>query len=334
MRPGDGDAGAGAGRGWGKESYAVTATRGSTLEESAGSRPLLAAPPGSRPPQYMMTSQQVGPVTHGRQSEIPPGWIGASQGFAWGAHSPVPPVTSFANDQVWGSPVVGVGGGGTVGNASPVSRPRLLSRQTSSQGNDNSPTATPSPETGVVNGTIPVKFIPRGAVGGGRCDGDGGRGGDGSGGAATTSEQGGVEERRLSRTASSMNDSFFINLADKRHTWAFGAIAELIHNSSDAEATEVRVSLEDLGPKDDTNFVVVDNGHGMTHPEMAQLFTVGKDYGHGSTAQEGEHIGCNGVGFKQGVLRLGNTAVVVSVRGERGHASLIAAIFGLAAVGA
>ena len=32
-----------------------------------------------------------------------------------------------------------------------------------------------------------------------------------------------------------MNDSFFINLADKRHTWAFGAITELIYNSSDAE---------------------------------------------------------------------------------------------------
>lgn len=112
-----------------------------------------------------------------------------------------------------------------------------------------------------------------------------------------------------------MNDSFFINLADKRHTWAFGAIAELIHNSSDAGATEVRVSLENLGPENDPNFVVVDNGRGMTHPEMAQLFTVGKDYVHGPTAAAGERIGCNGVGFKQGVLRLGDTAVVVSVRG-------------------
>lgn len=116
-----------------------------------------------------------------------------------------------------------------------------------------------------------------------------------------------------------MNDSVFINLADKRHTWAFGAIAELIHNSSDAEATEVRVSLEHLGPDNDTSFAVIDNGHGMTHQEMGQLFTVGKDYGHDSNAPADERIGCNGMGFKQGVLRLENTAVVVSVRGESGH---------------
>lgn len=102
-------------------------------------------------------------------------------------------------------------------------------------------------------------------------------------------------------------------MRDKTHTWPFSAAAELIHNSSDAEATEVRVSLDKLGPDEDLNFVVFDNGCGMTHREMVQLFTLGKDYGYSS---QSERIGCNGVGFKQGVLRLGDTAVVLSVRGE------------------
>lgn len=109
------------------------------------------------------------------------------------------------------------------------------------------------------------------------------------------------------------SDALFLNMRDKTHTWPFGAAAELIHNSSDARATEVRVSIDNLGPDEDKNFVVVDNGSGMTHQEMLQLFTLGKDYGH---SRKGERIGCNGVGFKQGVLRLGDTAVVVSIRGE------------------
>lgn len=109
------------------------------------------------------------------------------------------------------------------------------------------------------------------------------------------------------------SDALFLNLRDKTHTWPFGAAAELIHDSSDANATEVRVSLEKLGPNEEMNFVVIDNGCGMTHQEVLQLFTIGKDYGHSTNS---ERIGCNGVGFQQGVLRLGDTALVISVHGE------------------
>lgn len=113
--------------------------------------------------------------------------------------------------------------------------------------------------------------------------------------------------------------SLLLNLADKTHTWAFGAVAELIHNGSDADAKDVRVSLDDLGPERDTNFVVIDNGTGMNHSEMAQLFTIGGNHSSSSTASHGERIGCNGLGFQQGVLRLGNTVTVISVRGEQGR---------------
>ena len=214
---------------------------------------------------------------------------GVGKGSARGDNNP--PAPAFAPISRGGGAV----GGGTRG-----------------QDGDNPATAfvTPSSRVGEDKGGASKKLTAGGAV----------DGGDRGGGSAVNGERR-VLERRLSRSASFVNDSYYIILADKRHTWAFGAIAELIHNSSDARATEVRISLENLGPEDDTNFVVVDNGHGMTHEDMAQLFTIGKDYGNGPTAPAGERIGCNGVGFKQGVLRLGDTAVVVSVRGEWGHES-------------
>lgn len=127
----------------------------------------------------------------------------------------------------------------------------------------------------------------------------------------------GVGKRVDGRGGPPASDDLFLNYADKTHTWAFGAVAELIHNSADAKATEVRVSLDTLGPNQDANFVVVDNGHGMTHQEMLVLFTLGKAYGYNSAAVTGERIGCNGLGFKQGVLRLGDTAAVITVRGEQ-----------------
>ncbi|CAM9500903.1 unnamed protein product, partial [Hapterophycus canaliculatus] len=102
------------------------------------------------------------------------------------------------------------------------------------------------------------------------------------------------------------SDGLYVTYADKTHSWVFGAIAELIHNSYDAGATEVRVSIDHLGPEKTTNFVVVDNGSGMTHREVTQLFQLGKE------SEYDRRIGCNGVGFKQGVLRLGDNAVVIT----------------------
>lgn len=116
-----------------------------------------------------------------------------------------------------------------------------------------------------------------------------------------------------------MDDSTYRRLRDECHLWPFSAVAELVHNSSDAGATEVRLSIERFGPNKDRNFVVIDDGSGMTNREMGQLFKYGKDYGDLSYSQE--RCGRNGVGFKQGVLRLGETAVVISVsKGE--HSSV------------
>lgn len=308
-----GDDIAGVSRGRGTGSYAAIESGGSRVGGGARSHEPTADPSLFRPPPHMVKTSK--------------GWVGTGLRNSWGVHPPLPTGSaSQANVQVGGSSGAVVGGGVTVGGTSPGKERRLVSLGGKGggggggQGNENPPipSDTPGCLARVEYGNVPEKLTPWGAVGGVGYSGGSGCGGDGGGGGAAIIEQGGVE-RRLSRSTSSMDDSFYVNLADKRHTWAFGAIAELVHNSSDAEATEVRVSLECLGPKDDTTFVVIDNGHGMTHPEMEQLFTIGKDYGHGSTAPAGERIGCNGVGFKQGVLRLGDTAVVVSVRGERAY---------------
>ncbi len=312
-------------------------------DECAAYGQLAITTPESTLPQHMvMARHPVGPVdplTHGQFEGFSPGWIGTGHGFglgAWGTppSPPMPLTTPQANGQLVGGAIAGVTGSRTVA-ITPQGR-RLSS---SSLGGIVDGSATPPAPTGLPTFRISVgsesssREVASGStVGSGGCNGPWRTGGgivcapvtpEGSvtsmvraTSAAAHYDHTGVQQLRLRRTPS-VNDSTFINLADKTHNWAFGAAAELLHNSSDAEATEVRVSLEDLGPQRETNFVVIDNGRGMTHSEMAQMFALGKDYGYGSTAPADERIGCNGFGFKQGVLRLGDTAVVVSVRGER-----------------
>lgn len=125
-----------------------------------------------------------------------------------------------------------------------------------------------------------------------------------------------ADEQPAAAAGSFMDDSTYRRLRDETHMWPFSAAAELAHNSSDAGASETRFSIERFSPDDERNFVVIDDGSGMTHKEMGQLFMYGKDYGDLSYSKE--RCGRNGVGFKQGVLRLGETAVVISVsKGER-----------------
>ncbi|CAM0953977.1 unnamed protein product [Alopecurus aequalis] len=78
--------------------------------------------------------------------------------------------------------------------------------------------------------------------------------------------------------------------------WIFGAIAELIDNSRDADG-EVPV------------LCVVDNGHGMTYEQMMRMVLFGHD-------QPNEHcqdqIGRFGIGFKTGAMKLGKDALVLT----------------------
>ena len=317
-------------------------------EENAAYGQLATTSFGFRPPQHVVITRQpaapVDPLTHRQHEGTSPGWIGNVQDFrlgAWGALPQIPHNVPQADGRVGGG-VAGAAGSRAVertppGRGLPITALGGRSAGGSNgEGSDAPPTPRDKPASRTSEGMDSVsKLTPESKFFGGEFNGTSRPIGGRIAAGASTSERRvtpivqaaelttnvppGLEQVQLRRMPS-VNDSTFINLADKTHDWPFGAIAELIHNSSDAEATEVRVSLEDLGPDKDTNFVVIDNGRGMTHPEMAQMFALGKDYGYGSNAPADERIGCNGFGFKQGVLRLGDTAVVISVRGKWGCA--------------
>jgi len=303
------------------------------------------------PPQPMVMArfpaEPVAPLTYGHHEAFSTGWARTGQDVGLGTWemptSPPPPPprpmslnVPQSNGQVMGGAIVGTGGSGTA-TTSPPGRPSISylggrgAVGSSVEGSATPPVLTgiPTSRTSVDSDSIPREIASGNNFAGVRCNGSSGRSAATPGlnvtsvarptAPAANYDHPGVDQLSLRRTPS-LNDSTFINLANKTHIWAFGAAAELLHNSSDAKATEVRVSLEDLGPERETNFVVIDDGCGMTNSEMGQMFALGKDYGYGSTAPADERIGCNGFGFKQGVLRLGDTAVVVSVRGEPGRA--------------
>jgi len=100
----------------------------------------------------------------------------------------------------------------------------------------------------------------------------------------------------------------FLERYETEHPWAFGAFAELLQNSNDAEASRSDILYKVRKGADYLEFS--DNGKGMSSAAIQHCFTLG-DSRPGRT--DDDHIsGQFGVGFKQGTLRLGHTAVVIS----------------------
>ena len=76
-----------------------------------------------------------------------------------------------------------------------------------------------------------------------------------------------MTERETSRLAFDVDAALFIELGERLVARRSVALAELIKNAYDADATEVIVSFEDVtGPKG--SIVVLDNGSGMTLEAM------------------------------------------------------------------
>ena len=63
--------------------------------------------------------------------------------------------------------------------------------------------------------------------------------------------------------------SHIITLGKKMYTKSIDLIRELVNNSYDADATEVRITL--LKDK----IIVEDNGSGMAYEDLEQYFTIG-----------------------------------------------------------
>uniref|UniRef100_A0A0G4G9P0 CW-type domain-containing protein n=1 Tax=Chromera velia CCMP2878 TaxID=1169474 RepID=A0A0G4G9P0_9ALVE len=98
----------------------------------------------------------------------------------------------------------------------------------------------------------------------------------------------------------------------QRHgAWLFGGVAEMVHNSSDADATQLYIDVFFDSHHQENVLEVRDNGTGMS-PETVKdrLFSFGRD--EAETQRDQSKAGRWGVGYKMGSMRVADTAVVVT----------------------
>ncbi|KAL6527316.1 hypothetical protein OROGR_016406 [Orobanche gracilis] len=107
--------------------------------------------------------------------------------------------------------------------------------------------------------------------------------------------------------------SYLKTLGQTHSGWIFGAIAELVDNSRDAKATKLEVAIgkfySKTAGKDIPMLSLIDDGHGMSHEDVQRMIS----FGHAQPeADDPNHIGRYGVGFKTGAMRLGKDALVLT----------------------
>ncbi|KAI3947932.1 hypothetical protein MKW92_024873 [Papaver armeniacum] len=99
----------------------------------------------------------------------------------------------------------------------------------------------------------------------------------------------------------------------RSYEWSFAAIAQLVDNAQDAQATRLEISI-------DTNYSggvgknipimsIVDNGHGMSHEDIKQMLRIGC---RSCRADDRDHIGIFGIGFQSGTMNLGRDVIVLT----------------------
>ncbi|THG22150.1 hypothetical protein TEA_023593 [Camellia sinensis var. sinensis] len=107
--------------------------------------------------------------------------------------------------------------------------------------------------------------------------------------------------------------SYLKTLGQAHSGWIFGAIAELVDNSRDAKATKFEVSIgmvySKIAGKGIPMLSVIDDGHGMTHQQILRMISFGHEQ---PDADDPDHIGRFGIGFKTGAMRLGKDALVLT----------------------
>lgn len=122
-----------------------------------------------------------------------------------------------------------------------------------------------------------------------------------------------VVKRKFSRT----HPEYLETLSHNHAQWIFGALAELIDNSRDANASRLDISIQmeyhKKAGKKIPVLAIVDNGCGMTHSDIERMLS----FGHKRPAKENKDlIGRFGVGFKTGSMRLGKDVVVFTQSSE------------------
>ncbi|CDP01756.1 unnamed protein product [Coffea canephora] len=117
----------------------------------------------------------------------------------------------------------------------------------------------------------------------------------------------------LGRNYVQVDPSYLKTLGQVHSSWIFGAIAEFVDNSRDAKATKLQISMEMVyykpAGKDIPMLSIIDDGHGMTHQEIVRMIS----FGHKQPeADDPDHIGRFGIGFKTGAMRIGKDALVLT----------------------
>uniref|UniRef100_A0A0E0C932 CW-type domain-containing protein n=1 Tax=Oryza meridionalis TaxID=40149 RepID=A0A0E0C932_9ORYZ len=117
----------------------------------------------------------------------------------------------------------------------------------------------------------------------------------------------------LAKNFVSTDPSYLRTLSQTHAGWVFGAIAELIDNSRDADASRLNISVKSLFSKKAEKKIpvlsVIDDGHGMTCAEMMRMIS----FGHKRPDEHRQdQIGRFGIGFKTGAMKLGRDAIVLT----------------------
>ncbi|KAL5652262.1 hypothetical protein ACJX0J_037720, partial [Zea mays] len=124
-----------------------------------------------------------------------------------------------------------------------------------------------------------------------------------------------VKKRMASPTKNFIvaDPSYLRTLSQTHASWIFGAIAELIDNSRDAGASRLSISIEHLFSKKAQKKIpvlsVIDDGHGMTYPDIMRMISFGHKRPNGHREDQ---IGRFGIGFKTGAMKLGKDAIVLT----------------------
>eukprot|EP00657_Telonema_sp_P-1_P010528 TRINITY_DN5008_c0_g3_i2.p1 TRINITY_DN5008_c0_g3~~TRINITY_DN5008_c0_g3_i2.p1 ORF type:complete len:419 (-),score=129.94 TRINITY_DN5008_c0_g3_i2:51-1307(-) len=113
---------------------------------------------------------------------------------------------------------------------------------------------------------------------------------------------------------SRMHPKFLISNSTS-HTWAFGAIAELIDNASDPDvcATKLAIEVETPHSHGKERLVIKDNGNGLYPEGLHRMMSFGYCDKADKVNEDGkvhQAIGKYGNGFKSGSMRIGDDAIV------------------------
>eukprot|EP00592_Proboscia_alata_P011384 CAMPEP_0194384844 /NCGR_PEP_ID=MMETSP0174-20130528/76518_1 /TAXON_ID=216777 /ORGANISM="Proboscia alata, Strain PI-D3" /LENGTH=1114 /DNA_ID=CAMNT_0039172387 /DNA_START=69 /DNA_END=3413 /DNA_ORIENTATION=- len=108
--------------------------------------------------------------------------------------------------------------------------------------------------------------------------------------------------------------SFLTDLSRRHSKWIWGGLAEILHNSKDAGAKNIRIQRfpeSDSSPESkDFGLQIDDDGSGITYDEACTMMQIASD--HNFKAKEGQ-VGGYGVGFKVGAMAMAQTAIVLSI---------------------